>query len=93
MTTKTAFQKQAETPTRSPGAGRSAGRLTDPVSQGLASLHETMGNLAVQRLYKSGRLQAKLGLGRPGDRFEQEADRVADQIMRMPEPLVQAKPG
>ena len=44
--------------------------------------HETLGNRGVQRLYESGQLQAKLGIGPPGDRFEQEADRVADQVMR-----------
>jgi hypothetical protein len=31
-------------------------------------------------------LQAKLTVGSPGDRYEQEADRVADQVMRMPAP-------
>ena len=56
-------------------------------------LHETLGNAAVQRLYASGLLQAKLDLGSPGDRFEQEADRVADQVMRLPEPQVQMRPG
>ena len=50
----------------------------------LYRLHETVGNRAVQRLFESGLLQAKLGLGRPGDRFEQEADRVADLVMRLP---------
>jgi len=34
-------------------------------------------------------LQPKLALGHPGDPYEQEADRVADQVMRMPEPVVQ----
>jgi len=28
-------------------------------------------------------LQAKLTISEPGDRYEQEADRVADQVMRM----------
>ncbi len=37
-------------------------------------------------------LQAKLRINQPGDRFEQEADRVADQVMRMPEPGLQRKP-
>jgi len=32
--------------------------------------------------------QPKLAVGEPDDRFEQEADRVADQVMRMPEPTV-----
>jgi hypothetical protein len=31
-------------------------------------------------------LQAKLTVGRPDDVYEQEADRVADQVMRMPDP-------
>jgi hypothetical protein len=30
-------------------------------------------------------IQAKLEIGDPNDRFEQEADRVADQVMRMPD--------
>jgi len=34
-------------------------------------------------------LQPKLVISRPGDPYEQEADRVADQIMRMPGPTVQ----
>jgi len=46
----------------------------------------------VQRLIKSGALQAKLKIGQPGDRYEQEADRVADAVMRMPEPQVRRQP-
>jgi len=45
----------------------------------LVALQQSIGNRAVGRL-----VQAKLRVGRPGDRFEQEADRVADQVMRMP---------
>jgi len=51
-------------------------------------LQRTIGNQAVQRLIKSGTLQAKLRVGQPGDKYEQEADRVADAVMRMPEPQV-----
>lgn len=36
-------------------------------------------------------LQTKLRIGKPNDIYEQEADRVADQVMRMPEPVVQRK--
>ncbi len=46
--------------------------------------HPGMGNQAAQRLLREGVIQAKLTVNRPGDRFEQEADRVADQVMRMP---------
>jgi len=34
-------------------------------------------------------LQPKLSVSQPGDLSEQEADRVAEQVMRMPEPVVQ----
>ncbi len=36
-------------------------------------------------MLNSGIIQAKLRIGQPNDRYEQEADRVADQVMRMPE--------
>jgi hypothetical protein len=52
-------------------------------------LQRTIGNQAVQRLIRSKALQAKLMIGQPGDVYEQEADRVADEVMRMPEPGVQ----
>ncbi len=35
----------------------------------------------MQRLIKSGRLQAKLKVSHPSDPYEQEADKVADQIV------------
>jgi|GEM_PF-4920718 len=37
----------------------------------------------------SGAIQTKLAINTPGDEYEQEADRVADQVMRMPEPKLQ----
>ena len=52
-------------------------------------LQRTAGNQAVSRLMKSKALQAKLRIGQPGDKYEQEADRVADAVMRMPEPEMQ----
>ncbi len=56
-------------------------------------LQRTIGNQAVQELTRSGTLQAKLSIGQPGDVYEQEADRVADQVMRMPELAVQYQAG
>ena len=38
-------------------------------------IQRTLGNQAKRRLFKAGMIQAKLGLGRPVDRFEREADR------------------
>jgi len=42
-----------------------------------------MGNQAAQRLLGDRAIQAKFTVNEPGDRFEQEADRVAEQVMRM----------
>jgi hypothetical protein len=33
-------------------------------------------------------IQTKLKISEPGDKYEQEADRIADEVMRMPEPSV-----
>src|SRR5262245_20563399 len=41
------------------------------------------GNQALQGLLRSGVIQAKLTVNQPGDAYEKEADRVADQVMRM----------
>ena len=35
------------------------------------------------------RVQTKLTVDEPGDQYEQEADRVAEEVMRMPEPRIQ----
>lgn len=35
--------------------------------------------------------QAKLAINQPGDEYEQEADRVAEQVMRMQDPIIQRK--
>jgi outer membrane protein OmpA-like peptidoglycan-associated protein len=54
----------------------------------LGRAHATFGNQAVLRtLLNSGpAIQTKLAVNKPGDSFEQEADRVADQVMRMAAP-------
>ncbi len=47
------------------------------------------GNLATQRLLRSGVIQPKLAISQPGDVHEQDADRIADHIIRMPEPSLE----
>ncbi len=42
---------------------------------------QTAGNLAVQELFRSGSVHAKLAVSQPGDIDEQEADRVADEVV------------
>jgi hypothetical protein len=46
-------------------------------------LQQTVGNQAVQKLVRSDIIQAKLKVSHPNDVYEQEADRVAEQVMRM----------
>jgi len=55
-------------------------------SHSLLGLQSSVGSQAVQRLLGSDYFQAKLQISSPGDPFEQEADHVADKVMRMPEP-------
>lgn len=54
---------------------------------GFANIQQNAGNLAVQRMFHAGLIQAKLAISQPGDPDEQEADHVADQVMRMAEPV------
>lgn len=70
---------------------RRTGRLQSmdtPVDR-ILFLQRTVGNQVVSKLMKSRALQGKLRIGQPGDVYEQEADRVVDAVMRMPEPGVQ----
>ena len=48
----------------------------------------------IGQILRNNTIQAKLSIGQPNDKYEQEADRVADQVMSMPEPKVlrQAEP-
>ena len=48
---------------------------------------------AVSQILRSTGIQAKLTVGAPDDAYEQEADRVADAVMRMPQPEIQRSPG
>jgi hypothetical protein len=47
----------------------------------LLALRDALGNRAIGSF-----LQTQLTVGRPDDTYEMEADQVADQVMRMPEP-------
>jgi outer membrane protein OmpA-like peptidoglycan-associated protein len=40
----------------------------------------------MQRFFSGGVLQRKLTINQPGDAYEQQADRVADAVVRMPDP-------
>ena len=68
------------------GSRSTSGRPTHQAISPFLQLQRQLGNQSVQRLLKTTAVQAKLTIGHPNDVYEQEADRVADEIMRMPEP-------
>ncbi|MGH9969843.1 MAG: eCIS core domain-containing protein [Pyrinomonadaceae bacterium] len=49
-------------------------------------LQRAVGNRAMDSLLRSPIIQPKLTISRPSDVYEREADGVADEVMRMPEP-------
>src|SRR5262245_44996747 len=64
-------------------AKKPSGRAgTEPASADSAGINSLWQSLAM----RSGALQHKLTIGQADDPYEREADRVADQVMRMPAP-------
>ena len=59
-----------------------------PLRQRIAGWQRTVGNQTVLRMlsHSAPTIQTKLTVSQPGDPYEQEADRVAAQVMRMPDP-------
>ncbi|XHX78803.1 MAG: DUF4157 domain-containing protein [Stenomitos frigidus ULC029] len=66
--------------------------LSQGAAHPLLQLQRQLGNRAVTHLIQTNLIQAKLSVSQPNDRYEQEADRTADTVMRMPDPIVQRQP-
>ena len=76
-------------PLLSHSVSRKVNRVEPPVS-GLTTMRSSwnarqrdLGNQTIQRLAEAGVLQAKLVIGPTGDRYEREADTMAEAVMRM----------
>src|SRR5262252_1892969 len=69
-----------QTTTAQPAAKQPAAANAEPMSTPFQMLGQRLGNANLARV-----LQAKLTVSDPQDTLELEADRVADQVMRMPE--------
>lgn len=54
-------------------------------------LQRNLGNQAFHHFYPSRAIHPQLKIGEPNDQYEQEADRVADEVMRIREGEVQRK--
>ena len=60
---------------------------SQPAAPAQSTLAQQLGNAGLLRI-----LQAKLAVSDPQDHFEQEADQVADQVMRMPDVAASSAP-
>jgi hypothetical protein len=75
---------RARTPDREPATARS-----EPVE----SLHAVAGNQAVKELYERGEVQPKLAVTDAADASEREAEKVADDLLRMEDAEADAADG
>ena len=64
------------------------GKASQPAFEAspICRLQRSIGNRAITNLLRTSAIQTKLTISEPGDEYEREADRVADHVMRMPEP-------
>ena len=94
-------RKPAFVDRRSSIASAIAGKSMESQPAGANALRSRVGNQGMQKLIDQSSaqgsessvirpgvtIQAKLTINQPGDAHEQEADRVADAVMRIPEPM------
>ena len=71
--------------TASTNAGRNGMRVSPTRYQAAGRVQR----MQIREILGSSGVQSKLTIGAPNDKYEQEADRVADEVMRMPEVDVQ----
>ncbi|MDX2136644.1 MAG: DUF4157 domain-containing protein [Chloroflexota bacterium] len=61
----------------------------DPQTSEMLQLQRLVGNQAVQRMLAQRQIQTKLEVGAADDVYEQEANRVASDVMRMSDPALE----
>ena len=77
-----------------PSSSNRTSRTASPATQGPACVVSPVrgGHHAIPAVLRNHVLQPKLTVSHPNDLYEQEADRVADQVLRMPDPAL-TRPG
>ena len=86
MSTAIKSPTKNEKPTHASPPARAHAQPQSPAgvsSGGLELAQQSAGNLAIQHLLNAGAIKAKLSISQPNDPDEQEADAMADRIMRM----------
>ena len=66
-----------------------SGKLQTQLEQ--SPIGHSLGNIAISA--SAAGVQPKLTIGQPGDKYEQEADSVAEQVMNMPAPVQRQENG
>lgn len=79
------LQKKAQTSQMV--APRKPGQASVDNTASLPHARWAPGNQALQKMLHSQVIQAKLEIRQPNDQYEREADRMAEQVMRMSDPL------
>lgn len=69
-------------------SGIECASLARSPTENILLLQRNAGNQAIQQMMKSGEIQAKLKIGAPNDKYELEADRVADEVLRVPQTVL-----
>src|SRR5215471_13225447 len=72
--------------------GAHHGRHNFGAAHRLAHIQSVHGNQETQRLLSRSVLQTKLMINQPGDAHEQEAERVGEMVMSMPDPIGERQP-
>jgi len=84
------IRRNGETPSAECIATQLSSMHTAQRAPALLALQQTHGNRYVLRVVAG--IQAKLKVGQAEDIYEQEADRIAEQVMRLPEPRLMRQP-
>jgi hypothetical protein len=90
------FSQQPKTTQSNKSSKLDRTHARQPDQNSIVNLQRAIGNQAFKRLLQSnagdssgaaaGLLQTKLAISKPEDEYEQEAEHVAEQVMRMPNP-------
>ena len=87
---ETAVSQRAGRTRQTPAAtGTRVSPRATPRLSPIPRLTRAVGNSAMNRLLR-GAIQPQLTVGPADDKYEREADRVADEVMRMPDPMQHA---
>lgn len=85
------FALMSKSKTKQATPGKPAAKRKPPPTRRAVEMQPGLGMLGIRPSIAIPTIQTKLKVGEPNDRFEQEADRVAEQVIRMPEPKSAAK--